>query len=57
VIEVTTETAQDTLLSLADDLPRRRRLGANGQQAWASGRGAVDRSIALVRQHLRDVVA
>lgn len=52
VVEVSPASAQDTLAALAEDLPRRRRLGANGQQAWASGRGAVNRSIDLVRQYL-----
>jgi 3-deoxy-D-manno-octulosonic-acid transferase len=52
VAEVDREDCQQILTALADDPGRRRRLGANGQQAWANGRGAVDRSIALVKQHL-----
>jgi 3-deoxy-D-manno-octulosonic-acid transferase len=48
VAEATREDAQQLLAALADDPARRKRLGANGQRAWAAGRGAVDRSIALV---------
>jgi 3-deoxy-D-manno-octulosonic-acid transferase len=52
VAEVDPDECQDVLAALAADPQRRQRLGANGQQAWANGRGAVDRSIVLVKQHL-----
>ena len=52
VVEVDPDECQPMLAALADDPGRRRRLGANGQQAWENGRGAVERSIALVRRHL-----
>ena len=52
VAEAEREDCQQLLAALADDPPRRKRLGANGQQAWAAGRGAVDRSITLLQQHL-----
>ncbi len=52
VVEVDQEECQPVLAALADDPERRRRLGANGQRAWESGRGAVDRSISLVRRAL-----
>jgi 3-deoxy-D-manno-octulosonic-acid transferase len=52
VVEVDPEECQSVLAALAADPQRRQRLGANGQRAWANGRGAVDRSIVLVKQHL-----
>ena len=52
VAEVDAEECQSVLAALAADPDRRRRLGAHGQHAWASGRGAVDRSILLVKRHL-----
>ncbi len=52
VAEVDAEECQSVLTALAADPDRRRRLGTHGQQAWASGRGAVDRSILLVKRHL-----
>ncbi len=52
VVKVDPDECQAALAALADDPQRRRSVGANGQRAWENGRGAVDRSIALVRQHL-----
>ena len=52
VAEVDAGECQNVLTALAADPARRTRLGENGQRAWASGRGAVERSIALVRHHL-----
>jgi 3-deoxy-D-manno-octulosonic-acid transferase len=52
VAEVDPDECQHVLAALAADPDRRRRLGAHGQQAWANGRGAVDRSILLVKQHV-----
>jgi 3-deoxy-D-manno-octulosonic-acid transferase len=52
VVEVDPDGCQQTLAELADDPQRRQWLGEQGQLAWASGRGAVERSIALVKQHL-----
>lgn len=52
VAEAGREDCQPLLTALADDPTRRKRLGTNGQQAWAAGRGAVERSIDLLQQRL-----
>ena len=52
VVAVDREQCQTVLATLAVDPQRRRHLGVNGQRAWASGRGAVDRSIDLVKREL-----
>ena len=52
VIAVTRDDCHQALNALSHDPDRRFRLGKNGQQAWASGRGAVDRSIDLVKREL-----
>ena len=52
VIAVTRDDCHQALDALYHDPDRRFRLGKNGQQAWASGRGAVARSIDLVKREL-----
>ena len=52
VVAVTRDDCHQVLAALYDDPDRRFRLGENGQQAWANGRGAVDRSIDLVKRIL-----
>ena len=52
VVAVDSEKCQTALAALAADPQRRRHLGVNGQHAWENGRGAVERSIDLVKRHI-----
>ncbi len=47
VVEVTAATLHQTLESLAKDPTERARVGRAGHAAWAAGRGAVARAVAL----------
>jgi 3-deoxy-D-manno-octulosonic-acid transferase len=52
VVAVTRDDCHQVLAALYDDPDRRFRLGENGQRAWENGRGAVERSIDLVKRQL-----
>jgi 3-deoxy-D-manno-octulosonic-acid transferase len=52
VVEVDPDECQDALLALANDPARRQRLGSNGRRAWERGRGAMERSVALMARRL-----
>ncbi len=54
VVELTVGDLDATLATLASDAPRRATLGARGQTAWRSGRGALDRTIAILSNHATD---
>lgn len=53
VIELTPDTLDPVLASLAGDPPRRTTLGAVARQAWLTGRGALDRTLRILRNHER----
>jgi 3-deoxy-D-manno-octulosonic-acid transferase len=52
VVAVTRDDCHHALDALYNDPDRRFRLGENGQRAWENGRGAVERSIDLVKRQL-----